>query len=90
MFIQQISSNRVSCSASTSPDWWVEIGRTETSKDSHSPQWEKKFVVNYSFEERQKVKLEIYDSDKKSGRLEEQGGNSKTIRIYILFVKIFP
>ena len=45
---------------------WFEIGRTEMIKDTLNPAWEKKFIVNYSFEERQVVKFEIYDSIDKS------------------------
>ena len=42
---------------------WFEIGRTEMIADTLNPSWEKKFVVDYSFEERQVVKFEIYDWD---------------------------
>jgi len=45
---------------------WFEIGRTEMIKDTLNPSWEKKFIVNYSFEERQVVKFEIYDWDVES------------------------
>ena len=48
---------------------WFEIGRTEMIKDSLNPAWEKRFVVDYSFEERQMVKFEIYDFDSQSNRL---------------------
>ena len=48
---------------------WFEIGRTEVIKDNLSPAWEKKFVVDYSFEERQVVKFEIYDFDSDSNNL---------------------
>ena len=49
---------------------WVEVGRTETIRDDLNPEWHRKFVVNYSFEERQEVKFEIYDSDEASNRLD--------------------
>jgi hypothetical protein len=48
---------------------WYEMGRTETLIDDLNPAWQKKFVVEYSFEERQEIKLEIYDSDATSSRL---------------------
>lgn len=48
---------------------WFELGRTEMIKDTLSPVWVKKFVVDYSFEERQLVKFEIYDWDSDSNRL---------------------
>ncbi len=49
---------------------WVEIGRTEVVTDNLNPEWERKFVVNYSFEERQEVKFEVYDSDSDTLTLE--------------------
>lgn len=48
---------------------WVEIGRTEVVKDSLNPEFNKKFIVDYSFEERQPVKFEIYDWDAESHKL---------------------
>ena len=49
---------------------WIEIGRTECVRDNLNPEWTKKFVVNYSFEERQLVKLEVYDHDGDTVRLD--------------------
>jgi len=59
---------------------WLEIGRTEMIKDTLNPSWEKKFVVDYSFEERQVVKFEIYDWDNDSNKLSNQDflGRSET------------
>ncbi len=54
------------------PAHWVESGRTERVKDTLDPEWAHKFVLEYSFEERQQIKLEVYDWDVKSKRLEEQ------------------
>ena len=51
---------------------WVESGRTERVKDSLDPQFSKKFVLEYSFEERQQIRFDIYDWDVKKGKLEEQ------------------
>jgi len=48
---------------------WFELGRTEKIKDTLNPAWEKRFVVDYSFEERQIVKFEIYDWDMDSTNL---------------------
>lgn len=48
---------------------WHEIGRTERIKDSHNPEWLTKFVIDYSFEERQDVKFEIYDWDSTNNKL---------------------
>ncbi len=36
------------------------------------PEWATKFVLDYSFEERQQIRLDVYDWDVKRGRLEEQ------------------
>ena len=51
---------------------WVEVGRTERVKDTVNPEWQHKFVLEYSFEERQVIKFEIYDWDVKGAQLEEQ------------------
>ena len=48
---------------------WVEIARTEVVKDNLNPEFNKKFIVDYSFEERQPVKFEIYDWDADSHKL---------------------
>ena len=48
---------------------WVEVGRTEVIMDNLNPEFNKKFVVDYSFEERQPVKFEIYDWDEESNKL---------------------
>jgi len=59
---------------------WFEIGRTEMIADTLNPSWEKKFVVDYSFEERQVVKFEIYDWDVDSKLLSDHDflGRSET------------
>ncbi|KAH3880662.1 copine-8-like isoform X2 [Dreissena polymorpha] len=48
---------------------FYEFGRTETIQDNLNPDFVKKFVIHYYFEESQKLKLEIYDVDSKSSRL---------------------
>ncbi|KAG1649686.1 Copine-5 [Nymphon striatum] len=50
---------------------WYEIGRTETISNTLNPDFTKKFVLNYYFEESQKIKFEIYDIDSTSRRLED-------------------
>ena len=50
---------------------WFEIGRTEMIKDTLNPSWEKKFIVDYSFEERQVIKFEVYDWDMDSKALSD-------------------
>lgn len=50
---------------------WVEVGRTEIIRDNLSPSWHKKFVVGYSFEERQVVRFEVFDEDSNSSRLDQ-------------------
>eukprot|EP00092_Neocalanus_flemingeri_P103607 GFUD01132614.1.p1 GENE.GFUD01132614.1~~GFUD01132614.1.p1 ORF type:complete len:541 (-),score=123.21 GFUD01132614.1:342-1964(-) len=50
---------------------WVEYGRTEKIEDSHNPKWKTKFVIDYRFEERQILKLAIYDIDSNNARLDD-------------------
>merc|ERR1719369_100542 len=50
---------------------WRELGRTEQIKDSLSPAWQKKFIVEYKFEERQLMKLVVYDVDCASARVDD-------------------
>ena len=40
---------------------WTEVGRTETLDDTLNPVWQKKFVLDYKFEERQHIKFCVYD-----------------------------
>ncbi|KAJ8301601.1 hypothetical protein KUTeg_020588 [Tegillarca granosa] len=46
------------------------FGRTEMIKDNLNPDFVKKFVMNYFFEESQKLKFEIYDVDAQTTRLD--------------------
>lgn len=50
---------------------YFEFGRTETINDNLNPDFVKKFIINYYFEESQKLKFEIYDVDSKSSRLSD-------------------
>ena len=50
-------------------DKWVMVDRTETIDNTLDPVFEKKFVLQYRFEERQLLKFEVYDSDGPSPRL---------------------
>ncbi|XP_025068481.1 copine-2 isoform X3 [Alligator sinensis] len=50
---------------------WVEIDRTETAVNNLNPAFSKKFVVDYHFEEVQKLKFALFDQDKSSMQLYE-------------------
>ncbi|WAR26495.1 CPNE8-like protein [Mya arenaria] len=50
---------------------FYEYGRTETIQDNLNPDFVKKFVINYFFEESQKLKFELYDVDSKSAKLSD-------------------
>jgi hypothetical protein len=45
--------------------------RTEVVMDSLSPDFAKKFIIDYFFEERQVVEFQVYDSDSQSRNLAE-------------------
>uniref|UniRef100_A0A1I7ZW41 Copine-3 n=1 Tax=Steinernema glaseri TaxID=37863 RepID=A0A1I7ZW41_9BILA len=49
----------------------VEIGRTECVMNCLNPEWAKTFLVDYFFEEVQKVRFEVYDVDSKSRNLKD-------------------
>merc|ERR1719376_520462 len=42
---------------------WREAGRTEVMADTHEPAWSTKVTLDYNFEARQPVKLEVWDAD---------------------------
>jgi len=42
---------------------WREIGRTETIQDNHFPVFEKRFKMQYIFEQEQNLRIEAYDED---------------------------
>jgi Ca2+-dependent lipid-binding protein len=44
---------------------WKRIGQSETVQDNLSPSFDKEFVVTYFFEEQQKLRASLYDSDAK-------------------------
>ncbi|XP_074865220.1 copine-2 isoform X2 [Carettochelys insculpta] len=50
---------------------WTEIDRTETAFNNLNPAFSKKFVVDYHFEEVQKLKFALFDQDKSSMQLYE-------------------
>ena len=61
-----ISKSDPYCSVLMKNSWmntFSEVGRTETVKDSLSPEWVKKLVLNYNFETVQKMRFEIWDVD---------------------------
>ncbi|CAG2245303.1 Nicotinic receptor-associated protein 1,Protein BONZAI 1,Protein BONZAI 2,Copine-5,Copine-8,Copine-1,Copine-2,Copine-A,Copine-4,Copine-9,Copine-7,Copine-6,Protein BONZAI 3,Copine-3 [Mytilus edulis] len=48
----------------------ISFGRSEVIQDNLNPDFVKKFVMNYFFEESQKLKFEVYDVDAKTARLD--------------------
>ncbi|KAF4519902.1 hypothetical protein B566_EDAN008278 [Ephemera danica] len=48
---------------------WREIHRTECIDNNHDPDFAKKVLIPYRFEERQLLKFEVYDVDSNSSRL---------------------
>jgi hypothetical protein len=50
---------------------YIEYGRTETIMDNLNPEFAKKFVIDYFFEESQKLKFEVYDIDSASRNLSQ-------------------
>jgi hypothetical protein len=53
---------------------WMEVGRTECVMDNLNPVWQKKIVLDYNFEQRQMLRLRVYDldSDGVGSKLESQ------------------
>uniref|UniRef100_H2YHH4 C2 domain-containing protein n=1 Tax=Ciona savignyi TaxID=51511 RepID=H2YHH4_CIOSA len=45
---------------------WREFGRTETIWNNLNPDFVKKFIIDYFFEERQAMRFDVYDVDSKS------------------------
>jgi copine 5/8/9 len=50
---------------------WREFGRTEIVDNSLNPDFVKKFVISYFFEERQHLRFEVFDVDSKSANLRD-------------------
>ncbi|XP_058135948.1 copine-2 isoform X1 [Dasypus novemcinctus] len=50
---------------------WMEYDRTETAVNNLNPAFSKKFILDYHFEEVQKLKFALFDQDKSSMRLDE-------------------
>jgi hypothetical protein len=50
---------------------WLEFGRTELISDTLEPAWQRKFIIDYKFEERQLLKFAVYDMDSESSRMED-------------------
>ena len=48
---------------------WVYVDRTETIDNTLNPEWAKKFVLEFQFEKRQLMKIEVYDADSSSTNL---------------------
>ena len=56
------------------------IGRTETCPDTVNPNWKEKIVVQYFFEMKQPIRIEVYDEDSSKnadfiGKVETSMGN---------------
>lgn len=56
----------------TGEDRYREIGRTEMLKDTLNPDFAKKFILDYYFEESQKLQFQIYDVDSPNSSLDHQ------------------
>lgn len=52
-------------------DDWTELGRTENCKNTVNPQFATPFILEYYFEEAQKLKFAVYDIDNKSAKLSD-------------------
>ncbi|XP_071448291.1 copine-8-like [Hetaerina americana] len=50
---------------------WAEIGRTETIENTHDPDFAKKFLIPYHFEEMQPLLFRVFDVDSSSVKLED-------------------
>ncbi|KAG8510061.1 Copine-2 [Galemys pyrenaicus] len=50
---------------------WIEYDRTETAVNNLNPAFSKKFILDYHFEEVQKLKFALFDQDKSSMHLDE-------------------
>ncbi|GCC28234.1 hypothetical protein chiPu_0006663 [Chiloscyllium punctatum] len=50
---------------------WREFGRTEAIDNTLNPDFVRKFLLDYFFEERQNLRFDLYDVDSKSSNLSE-------------------
>ncbi|CAB1313446.1 unnamed protein product, partial [Coregonus sp. 'balchen'] len=48
---------------------WREFGRTEVINNTLNPDFVRKFILDYFFEERQNLRFDLYDVDSKSDNL---------------------
>ncbi|XP_014063022.1 copine-8 isoform X3 [Salmo salar] len=48
---------------------WREFGRTEVIENTLNPEFVRKFILDYFFEERQNLRFDLYDVDSKSANL---------------------
>eukprot|EP00062_Callorhinchus_milii_P017511 gi/632969986/ref/XP_007901392.1/ PREDICTED: copine-3-like [Callorhinchus milii] len=55
----------------TGGNQWVEIGRTEMVKNCLDPKFSKKFLLDYYFEQVQKLKFGVYDIDNETNDLSD-------------------
>ncbi|KAI3366866.1 hypothetical protein L3Q82_009516 [Scortum barcoo] len=52
---------------------WREFGRTEVIDNTLNPDFVRKFILDYFFEERQNLRFDLYDVDSKSANLSKHG-----------------
>jgi len=52
-------------------DSWILIDKTETIDNNLNPHFEKKFILQFQFEERQLLRFSVFDSDGPSSNLED-------------------
>ena len=50
------------------PTKWINIGTTEVIHDNLNPEFVKKIIVDYHFEETEWYKIEVYDEDDQEAR----------------------
>ena len=70
---------------------WIEAGRTEQVRDTLNPEWEKRFLLDFHFEQKQAVKFDVYDWDSESQKLVDQDflGRCETTLAQIVSAKCF-
>ncbi|KAM9334493.1 copine-8 isoform 1-T1 [Symphorus nematophorus] len=60
---------------------WREFGRTEVIDNTLNPDFVRKFILDYFFEERQNLRFDLYDVDSKSANLSKHV-SAKTCLVY--------
>ena len=52
-------------------DSWILVDKTETIDNNRNPEFQKKFILAFKFEERQLLRFSVYDRDSDSQTLED-------------------